>query len=287
MAAKVKHAPEAEPQSAYNSIAGLVGDWIRQGTEGFVATQKILLDLTAQQNALAITIIRERVGFSPPTPKKVADFAGHGVKTLLDVQRRMLDLVVKQNSILHAGLKPLLAKTPINFVAEVAHQGLDNLVSTQKEFLDIVQSQTDGAVDDFGEGKYLETGRLAELAREGMSTFLEGQKKFLDILQEQIATKARTSGKSHIKELGMLEMAKQSVDAIIETQQGLLDLASEQVKANVSFAREMFSLDVRPTAFSDVVKKSVDSFVAAQKALADLAAKPRTPEDESRHSAAA
>jgi len=84
-------------------------------------------------------------------------------------------------------------------------------------------------------------------------------------------------------------MAKRSVDALVETQKHLLDLASNQVKANVTFARDVFSFDVQPTTFSDVVKKSVDSFVAAQKALVDLAAKPRTasPGDEAGHAAAA
>jgi hypothetical protein len=286
MAANAKPAAESAPQSAYNSIAGLLGDWIRQGTEGFVATQKILLDLAAQQNALALTILRERIGFSTPASKKLADFAGQGIKTLMEVQRQMLDVAARQNSILSEGLKPGLADTPINCLAEVVHQGLDNFITAQKQLLNIIQTHAEGAVNDFGEGKRFETGRLAELAREGTRNFLESQKKFLDIVEEQLTTKKEPAAEKAENGKGsvdIFDMAKKSVDSLIEAQQRLLDLASDQVKANAEFARDVFSTEVRPTTISEVMKKSVDSFVAAQKALLDLASKPRkaeTPGDE-------
>lgn len=288
MAANARPAPEMKPQSAYHSMTGLLGEWIRQGTEGFVAGQKILLDLAAQQNALALNIIRERVGLSRPSAKKWADFAGKSVKTLLDVQRNVLDLVVRQNSILESSIKPRLPYAPIRGFAEVFHKGLDNFVEAQKQFLNTVQVQTEGVVGDIEEGKTPELSRLVTVARGGMTTFLESQKKFLDIVQEQV-TAETAEGEEAGPALDLLDMIKQSVDAIIETQQQLLDLASEQVKASVSFAGEVFSFDAEPTAFSEVVKKSVDSFVAAQKALVELASKPRGGEEtaeEAGHAAA-
>jgi len=289
MAPSATDAPGPERHSACSTVTGLLGDWIRQGTEGFVAAQKILLDLTAQQNALALSIIRERVGISPPSAKKLAGFAGDGVKTMLDVQRNVLNLIGRQNSLLQAGLKTRLPNGPLSPAAEVLHQSLDAFIDAQNKLLNMIQSQTEGAVSDFEQDKGFETGRFAEMAREGMRIFLEGQKHFLDIVQEQIATKTAASPENAPEALELLEMAKRSVDAVVETQKNLLDLASNQVKANVTFAREVFSFDAQPTTFSDVVKKSVDSFVAAQKALVDLAAKPRTsaPDGEAGHAAAA
>ena len=56
MPAHAKPAHEAAPKvPPRNSIPGLFGEWIRQGAERYIATQKILLDLAAQQNALALT----------------------------------------------------------------------------------------------------------------------------------------------------------------------------------------------------------------------------------------
>jgi hypothetical protein len=231
------------------------------------------------------------LGFSVPSTRKLADFAGEGIQTLMEAQRQMLDVAARQNAILSEGLQPGLASTPVSGLAEVVHQGLDNFIMAQKEFLNIIQTQADGAVNDFGEGKRFETGRLAELAREGTRNFLESQKKFLDIVEEQLTTKKKpAAGNGKGRRVDLFEMGKKSVDALIEAQQRLLDLASEQVKANVEFARDIFSSDVRPTSISEVVKKSVDSFVAAQKALLELASKPpktEVPAEGAGHPAAA
>jgi hypothetical protein len=50
------------------SLASTLANWARQGMESFVATQKILLDLAAQQNSLALGFVRERINFSPLRP---------------------------------------------------------------------------------------------------------------------------------------------------------------------------------------------------------------------------
>ena len=184
MTAKAKPVAEPIAESAGNSIAGLLGDWIRQGTEGFVATQKILLDLAAQQNALALTMLRERIGFSLPPSKNLADFAGLSIRNLMEVQRQVLDVAARQSSILTEGLRPGIANTPIEWLVEVADQGLENFISAHKQFLDIIQEQAEGAVKDFGQGKSFDTSRLAELARDASRNFLESQKKLLEILEE-------------------------------------------------------------------------------------------------------
>jgi hypothetical protein len=286
MAAKGKSA-EWGPTAACGSIAGLLGDLIRQGTEGFVATQKILLDLVAQQNALVLTMVRERMSFSLPEAKKLADFAEQGVKALTDVERQVLDLAAHENSIVAAGLKPGVVNTPLRGVAEVIHQGLDNFIKAQKEMLKIIESQAEGAINDLGEGKGFDTRRLGELARDGTRSFLESQKKFLDILEEQLTVKRVTRKKDSGQRVDPFEMAKQSVDALIDTQERLLDIASDQVKASVKFAHDIFTLNGHPTKVSDMVKKSVDSFVAAQKALMELASKPRKTVEEAMPAAAA
>jgi hypothetical protein len=210
-----------------------------------------------------------------------------GIKNFMEVQRQMLDIAGRENSIVEEGLEPAFADTPVNSLSKVVHQGLDNFVTTQKEFLTIIETQATGAMDEMAEGKRPDTGRLMELAREGTRTFLESQKKFLDIVEVQLTAKqsgaeASTNGRS----VDIFDMAKKSVDALIEAQQRLLDLASAQVKVNVQFVQNICNVEVRPATISEVVKKSVDSFVAAQKALVDLASKPRKVEDCSTQAAA-
>jgi hypothetical protein len=274
-------------QSTPKSIAGMLGDWIRQGTEGFVATEKILLDLAAQQNALALTILRERVAIPMFSSKKLADFAGQGIKNLMELQRSVLDMVARQNSILAAGLKPMLPGAPVQALANVIQGGLDNLISAQKRLIDIIQLQAEGAVSDFGEGRNFSAGRIADVAREASLNFLESQKQFLDIVEKQIVKKDPAAAEPPSERMDLFEMAKKSTDSFIETLQKLLDLASAQVQTNVKFAQEVFTEGAPMTSMSEVVKKSADSFVAAQKALLDLASKPRKPDPDETKAAAA
>lgn len=282
MAAKGASAAEPAPQSAYSSITGMIGEWIRQGTDGFIATQKILLDLAAQQNALALTVLKERLGFGPVGSKTLADFTSTGIKNMknfMEAERVVLDIVARQNSIVSEGLMPAIKGTPAEGLAEVVRQGMDNFVSAQKQFIDILEAQAEGAMSDFGEGKRFDTGRLSEVARDGMRNFLQSQKKFLDIVGEQLTAKkahAAKSAEDGKHSVDIFETAKKSVNAFIDAQQRLLDLASDQIDIDVKFTREMFNVEARPaTTLSDLARKSVDSFVAAQKALAELSAKPR------------
>jgi len=55
MTAKTKESGNAH--SPGNKLAG----WARQGIDSLVAAQKILLDLTAQQNALMIGMLQENL----------------------------------------------------------------------------------------------------------------------------------------------------------------------------------------------------------------------------------
>ena len=265
-----------------SSLASMVGDWIRQGTEGFIATQKILLDLTAQQNALALTIARERLGLISPTPSKtMVDLTAKTVHNFMEAQQALLDIAAKENDIIAEGVKPSLENTAVEGLAEVIHQGLANCITAQKHFLSFLENETNGTVIDYGHGKPFDTGRLSDIAREGVRRFIKAQKKFLDIIErELVEKKEEPEGEKTTKPVNLFDIAKDSVDAYVETQKHLLDLASDQVSVNVRFVRELFNVDIQKRPHStipDVLKKSADSFVAAQKALVELASKPRKP----------
>jgi len=282
MSAHAKPAADAATPTPRPSISGLFGDWIRQGAEGFIATQKILLDLAAQQNALALTLIRERLGgFTPPPVKNLVDLAGKGVHNLLEAQKVLLDLASRQNAIVADGIKPTISGTPIAPLSAVLHQGIENLIVAQKHFLDLAQAQAEGAVTDFRQDKGVDLSRLTELAKDGVRTFIESQKKFLDIVEDEFLGKeAAEALQPEPEAMDVFEMAKRGVDSLVTAEKSLLDLAANQIDVNVKFAGEIFnyakSAAGEPkTSLSEVMRKSVDSFVAAQKALVDLASEPR------------
>ncbi len=285
MATRMKDAPSPPaPVRVSSSVVELIGDWIRQGTEGFIATQKILLDLAAQQNALALTIVRERLGlFSPTLSKNATNLVGKGAHNLFGAQQALLDLLARQNQIVSEGLKPAIAGTPAESIADLIHRGLDNFVTTQKEFWRILEDETDGTIKDFGDRKSFKLERIPELAREEMRNLLESQKKFLTIVEEELfARKKRAAAQPEKGGVDLFDMTKESIDSFVHAQQQLLDLAASQVDVNVKLVKEVLSPERdkrKTTALPDLMKKSVDSFVAAQKALVEVASKPRAAEE--------
>jgi hypothetical protein len=282
MAKPTKPTPEAT-HGSYTSIPGMIGEWIRQGTEGFIATQKILLDLAAQQNALALTIARERLrmlSFGPTKP--LADLAGKGIHNFMEAQRLLLELASKQNAIIADGLKPGIAHTPVAPLAEVVHKGLENFFNAQKHFLGVFEKQAEEAIKDLNQGKGFDTGRLGEIASEGVRDFIGTHKKFLDLVQHQIDGKGEKAP-ANGKKVDLFDVAKQSVDSLVEVEKRMLDLLSNQVDVDVKFVRELFNMQVTTqpaTTLPELMKKSVDSFVAAQKALVELASQKRKEVEE-------
>ena len=87
MAAKIKESVNA--RSPVSQLAG----WARQGIDSFVAAQKILLDLTAQQNALVIGMLRENLSKPLLWPgEAIATIADKGVQNISAAGKILLDL---------------------------------------------------------------------------------------------------------------------------------------------------------------------------------------------------
>ena len=195
MQAHAKPATDTPPAAPRNSIPGLFGEWIRQGAEGFIATQKILLDLVAQQNALALTIVRERIGtFSLMPSANLVDLAGKGLENFLEAQRVLLDLAARQNAIIAEGMRPGMLGGPAERVAEMMRQGIDNFITAQKAFLDMTETRPAPLSPIIVRWAAFPSTRVTDLARDGVRNFLESQKKFLDIVEEQV-TRPRQAAK--------------------------------------------------------------------------------------------
>jgi hypothetical protein len=279
--AAIPQLPAAPVSKSGSSLPAMIGDWIRQGAEGIIATQKILLDLAAQQNALALTIIRERFTALPTISlSPLVEFAGKAAENFMAAEKVLLDLASQETNIVHEGFKPGLAGTPVAGVANVVSQSVDTLIGAQKHFLELAQQETEAALKDYRDKHTIESAHLTELARGGVKTFVDTQRKFLDIVEQSVTGKkpAEAPPDPGVKKVDIFEMARQGVDTFIEAQKKLLDLASDQIGANVQLTKDIFAApggeQPHYTSIADVMRKSADSFVAAQKALMELAAKP-------------
>lgn len=268
----------AQAQARISSSANRLAGWARQGVESFVTIQKILLDLTAQQNALAIGVVRERLSMPDMNPgPSIARFAEQSVSNITAAEKILLDLVGGESGVIADGVKEgFRLPAAAGAVADLVRQGVDTLIDRQKRLLDVAKEQTHKVVESYTEGKGLRAGvNLAELARQGLEGFVAAQKKFLDLAAEQVtaATEPAKEPHKHRARAKLLaQLAKDATDQYMEAQKRLFDLAIHQLE-HASKTGEHAEPEPH-TSLAELTQKSVQNFVTAQKSLMDFAIKP-------------
>jgi len=160
--------PDKHPETSHvPSPAGQLGQWARQGIESFVAAQKILFDLTAQQNALVFGMLRDRLAEPKFHPgNAAAEFVDKGVENFAAVGRILLDLAHDETALMVEGVKAGLRVPIAGTVANVVRHRVDTLIDMQKGLLDAAAEQTHELAESYRAGKGFKGGaHVAELAR--------------------------------------------------------------------------------------------------------------------------
>src|SRR5215470_4301948 len=177
-----------EPAARVASPLALLTEWVRQGTESFFATQRILLDLVVRQNANTIGAVRERlVDLRSAPAEALTEMAGEGISNFIAAQRVVLQLAQRQNEILMTGLKERSVAAPMAAMTDVFRRGVEAFIDMHQHFHTIASKQTDLWVDAARERKPFDGAPAMDLAREAMENFIRGQKKFLDVVAEETA----------------------------------------------------------------------------------------------------
>jgi hypothetical protein len=262
-----------------SSPAAMLANWARQGIDSFIAAQRILLDLTAQEYALGMGMVKERVRIPNLLPiGSMVEMAGQGVTAFIGVQKILLELAAGETVVAITALKKGLGLSPATgAMADIVQTGVGTFISMQQQFLVAAENETKAAIEAYRAGKPMMTGsHAAELARHAVEAFVETQKTFLDAVAEQVnmATQPPKDARKTIearqpKELTSL--ARAGVDKFIDAQRKLLHLAVDQFEAEDK---------PRPrkrephTSVAELTQKSIQNFTTAQKSLLDLAIKP-------------
>ena len=275
-----KPKPEPAGRAREASTVSLLSEWVRQGTESFFATQRILLDLVMRQNANAFNAVRNRLAGARTVPMEaLTEIAGEGISNFIAAQRVLLQLAQRQNDIILGGAGERTGIQPLGAMANLLRRGIDTFIDMQQHFLSIASRQTDLWIETAKEGKPYDGKRMAELAREAMENFVRSQKKFLDVVAEETAHATGKNGKEAGKKTEIAELAREGAEAFIDAQKKLLDIAAQQMSANMKVARRTFATlnPFPPITLTDLTRTTVDSFVAAQKALLETMAKRTKP----------
>lgn len=277
----------AQAVSRHSSPQGRLATWARQGIESFVAAQNILLDLTAQQNALVIGVLRERINFSQFSPDALVKMADQGVSNLTSAGQILLDLAAGESAVVIDGLKEGF-RLPVaaGAAADVLRDRITTFIEMQKRLLDATAEQAHTVAESYEQGEGLHaTENMAALARKGLEGFVETEKKFLDLASSEVsaAVEASKSGRKPAprdRAKVLTDVARESVDKFVDAQKKLVDLAIKQIEATSKAAKKAEAEEEPKTSFAEATEKGVRNFVKAQKSLLDLAIRPAKEEQE-------
>ncbi len=273
--------PEKKESRSGFSPASQMAGWIRQGIGSFMAAQKILLDLTAQQNALVIGMLRERLSDFPRPDVAIAKIADSGVQNITAAGKVLLDLVGDDTKVVADGMKEVMPIPGAGSAANLLRHRLSTLLDMQKHFLEAAAHQTHEAVESYQEGKGLMAvgSSVAELAKESIENLIETEKKFLELATHEVSagTKGGVERKATRERYKVLtEMAREAGENYVEAQKKLLNLAIEQMESagkTVGHRLESVGHEAR-TSWGELTDKSAKNFATAKNSLMDLVAKP-------------
>lgn len=272
-----KTVPAREP-SPISMLAG----WLKQGTESFFASQRILMDLVMRQNANTIAALQGRIVDARNLAGAAAtEIAGEGISNFIAAQRVLLNLAQRENQILTTVVKERIGgPAPLSAVTDLFSRGFDTILGMHQHLLTIAARQTDEWIDATKSGEPFEGLQLTKLARESMETFVRSQKKFLDVLAEETAhaTGNGANGKTQAahRKTELTELARQSAEAYIDAQKKLLDVAAQQIKVNTKTAKEAVSaINILPIeTLGELVRHTMEGLVESEQDLLKLVVKP-------------
>lgn len=278
MRATPKNVKAPEPHGGDSSLMSLLTDWVRQGTESFFATQRILLDLVSRQNANVMHAIRDGIATSRPGPvTPLTELAGEAMSNFISAQKVLLHLAHEQNNIVMTGIKERVP-APAGAMADLFRRSVDTFIEMQQNFLTIAEKQTEAWTESAKEGK-LYVPKVVELAREGLDNFVRAQRKFLDVIAEETAhvTQGNGNGAHKTKRTALTELAQEGADAFIEAQKKLLELAGQQLAVNLKAGSRVVEMapSLPAATLANLTRDTVETFVAAQKSLLDVVTKTK------------
>jgi hypothetical protein len=224
--------PTFRPDAAIVKIAD-------EGVERFTAAGKILLDLAAGETALVVDGVKEGLRL-PAFGRTVLDVVRHRVDTLISLQKRLLGAATEQTHTIAESYREGKVGKAGASLAELARQGIESFVETEKKFLDLVAHEVTAATKAGKDGHKPAGGPskvLTQLAREGVEKYINAQEKLFHLAMEQMESTGKVTGElleAAEKEArtSFVELTEKSVRNLVTAQKSLMDLAVKPIRAS-------------------------------------------------------
>jgi hypothetical protein len=220
--------PHHSPTAILSEVAG-------EGMKNFIEGQKILLDLGKQQNQILMNGVKERIG-DWPAAHAMTDLFRRSVQAFIHMQEEFLKVAGKQT---HTWVEAAKAGKPYENkeLVSLAHEGMENFLKAQKQFLDIIAEETTkatGGKHTNGAFKKIKKTELSELARQATEAFIDAQKKLVDVAGRQVNATVKTAGNAlelmrPFPFVPFTELTREGVKSYVEAQKALMDAVVKPV----------------------------------------------------------
>jgi hypothetical protein len=181
--------PHHSPRAFLSEMAG-------ESMTNFIEAQKVLLDLSKQQNEILMSAVKERVG-QGPEGRAAADLLWRSVDTFIHMQEEYLKIAGKQTHIWVEAArtgKPLPGRAAL---MGLAREGVENFARAQKQFLDVIAEETAKATGGRRTAiKKIKKTELSKLARQAAELFINTQERMAELAGKQMNTNMKTTGKT-------------------------------------------------------------------------------------------
>jgi hypothetical protein len=192
--ANVMHFLRQQLSDPHHSPTAILSEVAGEGMANFIEAQRVLLDLSKQQNEILMTGVKERIG-EQPAAHAMADLLRSSVETFIHMQEEFLKIAGKQTDIWVEAAKtgkPLPGRAPL---VNLAREGMENFVKAQKEFLDVIAEATAKAIGGKRTAiKKIKKTELSKLARQATESFIAAQEKLADVAGKQMNANLKTAG---------------------------------------------------------------------------------------------
>jgi hypothetical protein len=125
---------------APSAPATVLLDLAVQGIERIAAAQKSLVDLAVEQSAMVMDFSKEDVEGAAKGGPSISQMVNTSTDKLIAAEKKVLDFAAEQNALMTDRIKRqfgLADATPAAMAAESFRKGVDAVIETQKEMIDL------------------------------------------------------------------------------------------------------------------------------------------------------
>ncbi len=208
-----------------NSPVAILTELAVEGTSNFIEAQEILLNLAQQENEIIMNGVKERVGSNVGTA--ATDLLRRAINNYVDMQQEYLKITKKQAFNWLDAVKDGKGYDGSHMV-ELAREGMETFVHSQKKFLDIIVDETNKATSGKARTDKIKKTEISKLAREGVNAFIDAQKKLLDVAGQQMNVNLKSATKSMTmmspaRLMPMANLTGEGVRSFVEAEKALID----------------------------------------------------------------